>query len=75
MIRYQNLGGTSGIRLYEIGTNSITVQFQDGSTYLYNTSSTSSDNISQMQRLAVAGRGLNSFISTVVKKGYAAKLR
>lgn len=75
MTQYKNLGGTSGVHSYEIGINSITVQFRDGAVYLYNSSSTSSYNILQMQRLASAGRGLNSFIGTTVKKGYAAKLR
>lgn len=75
MTRYRNLGGTSGVYAYEIGINSITVQFNDGATYFYTTSSMGSYNISQMQRLAAAGRGLNSFISTTVKKGYASKLR
>lgn len=75
MTRYKNLGGNSGVFAYDNGINRIIVQFKDGSTYLYTNTSTSSYNISQMQRLAIAGRGLNSFISTTVKKGYASKLR
>ena len=75
MVRYQNLGGNSGVYAYEIGNGNITVQFNDGATYLYTTASAGTYNISYMQQLAVAGRGLNSFISTTVKKGYATKLR
>jgi hypothetical protein len=75
MPQYQNYSGTSGVYAYEIGFNSITVQFKDGAIYLYNTNSTSAYNIAHMHRLAVAGRGLNSFISTTVKKGYVSKLR
>lgn len=75
MTRYLNLGGNSGVFAYEIEANQIKVQFTDSSVYLYTTSSTSSYNILQMQQLARAGRGLNSFISTKVKKGYASKLR
>jgi len=60
---------------YEIGDNSIKVQFCDGSLYLYNNQSAGSHNIEQMKALAIAGRGLNSFISKVVKKRYASKLR
>src|SRR4051794_26543644 len=71
MTRYRNLGGNSGVYSFENGINNITVQFHDGAVYLYNTYSTSSYNISQMQRLGDAGRGLNSFISTTVRKGYA----
>lgn len=75
MTRYKNFGGNSGVFAYENGINRITVQFTDGSVYLYTNESTSSYNISQMQKLAIAGRGLNSFISTTVRKGYASKLR
>lgn len=73
--QYQNRGGDSGVSAYEIGTDSITVKFKDGALYLYNNSSAGSANIEKMKQLAVAGMGLNSFISSVVKKGYASKLR
>ena len=72
---YKNLSGSSGAVAYEIGDNSITVQFQGGTAYLYTNQSAGADNIAEMQRLAVAGRGLCSFISRVVRKGYAQKLR
>jgi hypothetical protein len=75
MTLYQNLGGNSGVYAYEIGISRITVQFTDGSIYLYTSSSTSINNISQMQRLAQSGRGLNSFISTTVRKGYSSRIR
>ena len=75
MERYRNLGGDSGVVAYEIGDDSIKVQFSDGSLYLYNYQSAGRHNIEQMKSLAIAGRGLNSFISTVVKKRYASKLR
>ena len=75
MERYKNLGGDSGIIGYEIGVDSITVQFRNGSVYLYNNLSTGNSNIDHMKSLAVAGHGLNSFISTRVKTRYAAQLR
>ena len=74
MEHYKNLGGDSGVTAYEIGDDSITVRFKDGATYLYNHASTGSGAIENMKALAVAGRGLNSFISKTVKKGYARKL-
>ena len=74
MERYSNLGGDSGVVAYEIGNNSITVEFSDGKRYLYTYQSAGSDNIEQMKALAAAGRGLNSFINTNVKKRYASKL-
>lgn len=75
MERYKNLSGNSGAASYEIGNESITVQFRDGATYLYNNQSAGAENIEQMKSLAVSGQGLSSFISKVVKKGYASKLR
>ncbi|MDO9177454.1 MAG: hypothetical protein Q7U16_03850 [Agitococcus sp.] len=75
MERYRNLGGDSNVYAYEVGQGSITVQFGDGSIYLYTIQSTSPSNIIEMQQLAVQGQGLNSFIGRVVRKGYARKIR
>lgn len=75
MERYKNLGGQSGIVEYEIMVNGITIRFRDGWNYLYNTQSTSPDNIRQMQQFAVQGRGLNSFITRVVRRGFLRKWR
>jgi len=75
MERYSNSGGNSGVLAFEIGKDSITVQFSDGAIYLYNYQSAGSQNIEHMKGLAAAGRGLGSFINTNVRKKYAAKLR
>ncbi len=75
MERYKNLGGDSGVYAYEVGQGAITVQFSDGWLYLYTTQSAGAANISEMQRLASFGRGLNSYISRCVRKGYAKKWR
>lgn len=75
MERYRNLGGDSGVVAYDIGEDSITVEFSDGSVYLYTYQSAGGHNIEQMKELAVAGRGLNSFINKYVRKQYASKLR
>ena len=60
---------------YEIGADSITVEFGDGSIYLYNYTATGQRNVEHMKALAEGGRGLNSFINTDVRKAYARKLR
>lgn len=75
MERYKNLGGDSNVVAYEIAQGSITVQFGDGSVYLYTDQSAGSDSISEMHRLARVGHGLNSYIQRVVRKAYAQKLR
>lgn len=75
MERYKNLGGDSGVAAYVIANDSITVQFNDGSVYLYNYASTGSDEVEQMKTLALGGEGLNSFINRRVRKAYASKMR
>jgi hypothetical protein len=74
METYKNLSGTSGVMGYEIGVDSITVQFQDESVYVFNVDSAGKDNIEKMKELAVAGEGLNRFINQHVKQKYAARL-
>ena len=75
MERYRNLGGNSGVYAFEIDSNSINVQFRDGSLYKYSYMSPGAQAVERMKGLALAGRGLNSYISTSIKKRYAAKLR
>ena len=75
MERYANNGGGSNVVAYEIEQSSIKVQFGDGSIYLYTSQSAGTGNLENMKKLAKAGQGLNSFISRVVRKDYASKLR
>jgi hypothetical protein len=70
---YKNFGRDSGVYAYEIAPESITVQFKDGKTYLYTFASAGAVNIAEMHLLAMAGQGLNSYISRVVKKSWAQK--
>lgn len=73
--RYKNLGGNSGVTKYEIGTDSIIVEFGDGGTYLYNHQKPGASDVNHMKKLARSGQGLNNFINTNVRKNYAKKLR
>lgn len=73
MQRYNNDSGESGVVAYELDTGSITVEFAGGERYLYTERSAGAANIARMQRLALAGRGLSTFISQVVRDGYARK--
>ena len=72
---YKNMGGESSVVGYDIGPESITVYFSDGSAYLYTCQTAGENNIKEMKRLAALGQGLNSFIMQHVRKPYAAKLR
>jgi hypothetical protein len=75
MEHYKNLGGDSGVVAYENGSDFISVQFSDGSVYLYTYASAGAQNIEHMKQLATCGQGLNSFINTTVRKAYARKER
>jgi hypothetical protein len=59
---------------YEIGDDSITVQFQDESVYVFNYESAGEENIERMKELAIRGEGLNRYINKHVRQKYAAKL-
>jgi hypothetical protein len=75
MQNYKNLGGNSNVTRFEIAPESITVEFGDGSQYLYSYRAPGSELVEQMKSLALQGRGLNSFISRVVKGHYEKKIR
>jgi hypothetical protein len=73
--RYKNLNGDSGVLAYELSSGSIVVQFNDGWKYEYTAQSAGAAAIATMHRLAMAGRGLSSYISTHVRKAYSRKFR
>ncbi|MEA3494262.1 MAG: hypothetical protein U9R38_07780 [Candidatus Margulisiibacteriota bacterium] len=74
MERYKNLSGKSGVAAFENGEDNIIVQFKDGGKYLYNNAVTGAGHIVEMKKLAISGRGLNSYINRHVRKAYASKL-
>lgn len=63
MVPYLNRNGNSGVVAYEIGTDFIRVQFHDKPPYLYTYDSVGQHNVERMKELAIAGRGLATFIS------------
>ncbi len=75
MIRYRNINGDSGVLAYANNTASITVQFNNGSTYLYTYAIPGRSDVERMKWLAEHGCGLNNYISTTVGKRYQSKLR
>lgn len=72
---YRDIDGDSGIAAYELGSDSITVQFSTGAVYLYTYASAGTHNIERMKQLAQSGDGLNAFIMKHVRKAYARKVR
>lgn len=74
MQQYKDNNGDSGVAAYEIGSDSITVQFLKGGTYRYNASKPGAIHVAKMQRLAQAGDGLNEYINRFVRKEYFEKI-
>jgi hypothetical protein len=71
MERYRNLSGDSGVYAFEIGEDYIRVQFEGtGRIYQYSHRKAGAVNVEQMKRLALAGRGLSSYITRNVKSLY-----
>ena len=73
--RYRNLNGDSGVTHFEIGSNFIRVQFHDPAIYVYDYHRPGQHHVEHMKMLAVAGRGLSTYISQHVRNNYARKER
>lgn len=70
---YANIGGNSSVRGYDHGEDWLVVMFSDGSRYLYTLKSTDQQTLDYMRRLAMAGKGLNSYITRIVGPNYAGR--
>jgi hypothetical protein len=70
---YANRSGRSGVRAFEIGPAFVRVRFVDGSLYRYDERVPGRELLTQMKALALAGLGLNSFISRSIGTRFAAK--
>ena len=75
MERYRNRQGSSGVTRYEIGNDFILVQFGNDATYRYDYQHPGRKEVETMKVLAAKGRGLSTYISTIVRGNYAARLK
>lgn len=75
MERYKNLSGDSKVVKYEIAKDSVKIIFANCSSYIYSNQSADPGNISKMKTLAVAGKGLGTFIDANLKDRFARKIR
>jgi hypothetical protein len=75
MTLYKNLSGDSKVVRYQIAKDALTIRFADCSVYIYTNQSAAPGNISKMKTLAVAGKGLGTFIETNLKERYARKIK
>lgn len=70
---YANLSGDSGVTRYAIGDDLIAVEFRSGDFYTYDSVQPGSNHVEHMKELAIAGRGLATYISQHVRRSYARK--
>ncbi|WP_447729273.1 hypothetical protein [Pseudoxanthomonas suwonensis] len=70
---YRGSDGDSGIVAYECGPDWIEVRFRHGGTYRYDARHPGVDHVLEMQRLAEAGDGLNTYINRFVRDDYSAR--
>ena len=75
MANYIDASGTSGITAYQSNSDSITIEYKNGSAYQYSDQTTGSVNVGHMKSLAMSGHGLNSFINKSLTKGQAVRVR
>ena len=64
---------SSGVAAYESGPDWIRIRFHHGGTYRYDARHPGLEHVIEMQRLAEAGSGLNTYINRHVRSDYAAR--
>ena len=75
MTKYKNLSGKSTVAMYDIAKDGVTIRFTTHSVYIYSAQSAGSANVRQMKILALAGKGLGTFIVANLKDKFARKVR
>lgn len=75
MKKYKNVSGKSTVTMFELAKDVVTIRFTSQEVYRYSNQSAGSENISKMKLLALAGKGLGTFIENNVKEKFARKVR
>lgn len=65
----------SGVRAYEIGPESIDVEFSSGWVYHFSYQKPGALRVERMKQLAESGHGLSTFISKHVKNRFESRRR
>jgi len=73
MKRYRNLEGHSGVVAYAIADDAIDVKFNSGDVYHYSYRKPGREHVEAMKALALAGRGLSTYIAQHVREEYERK--
>ena len=74
-LKYKNLSGKSTVAKFELKKDGIKIRFTDHSIYNYTNQSADPANISKMKELAVAGKGLGTFITSNVADRFQRKIK
>jgi len=75
MHAYKNVGGKSKVARYHIAKDSMTIRFTDHSEYIYTNQSAGPETIKKMKEMALAGKGLGTFIESNLKERFSRKVR
>lgn len=75
MKKYKNLSGKSTVAAFEIAKDYMKIGFTSHEVYRYSNQSVGGDNLKQMKTLALAGKGLGTFIETKAKDKSDRKIR
>lgn len=75
MLPYKNLGGKSKVARYHMAKDAMTIRFVDHSEYIYTNQSAGPETIKKMKELALAGKGLGTFIEASLKDRFSRKVR
>jgi len=71
MQTYADVNNDSGVSSYDIRAMSIEVWFnRDAVSYVYSYSSAGEYHVEHMKKLAINGKGLNTYINNYVKRDY-----
>lgn len=62
MVPYKNLHRLSSILAYEIGDESITIEFVSGAVREYTYEKVGRDHVEAMKKCAIKGKGLGSYV-------------
>jgi hypothetical protein len=73
--RYKNVGGKSTVVRFELEKDAVNLRFTNASAYRYTNQSAGPENISKMKTLALAGKGLGTFVEANLKDRFERKIR
>jgi hypothetical protein len=74
VIPYGASDRNSGVVAYRTGPDFIVLKYRDGGIYVYNYNRPGREHVDRMKELAIAGKGLTTYINQHVRDSYAFQL-